>query len=138
MKPLFTTAVTSQGGPEAKIASKDGVIDLDVRKAKEMGGPGGHATNAEQLFAAGFATDFNTCLGIVIQKEGVNAGYPEVTANVSIGENSKGGYSLAAKLQVKIPDVDRETAEKLAKAADQICPYSNATRGNIEVELEVI
>ncbi|SDX42939.1 peroxiredoxin, Ohr subfamily [Marininema mesophilum] len=138
MKPLFTTAATSQGGRDGRVVSEDGVIDLDVRAPKEMGGPGGHATNPEQLFAAGYSTCFNSALNLVIRKERVSTGNPEVTANVSIGKDSDGGYGLAAKLQIKIPDVDRETAQKLVKEASKVCPYAKATRGNIEVEYEVL
>ncbi|SFS46401.1 organic hydroperoxide resistance protein [Marininema halotolerans] len=136
MKPLYTATVVAHGGREGKVKSEDGVIDLDLRMPKEMGGPGGEATNPEQLFAAGYAACFDSALGLVIRKERVKAGQTKVNAHVSIGKDDD-GYGLGVKLEVTIPDVDHDTAQKLVEAAHQVCPYSKATRGNIEVELEV-
>jgi Ohr subfamily peroxiredoxin len=101
-----------------------------------MGGPGG-ATNPEQLFAAGFAACFQSALGVVGRRGGVDTSASTVEADVSIGPIPGGAYGLAVAIRVTIPGVDEATARSLTEAAHQVCPYSNATRGNIDVTLEV-
>ncbi|GGD15805.1 organic hydroperoxide resistance protein [Nocardioides daphniae] len=137
MKPLYTaTAVSTGEGRNGHVETTDGLIVTDVRTPKEMGGEGG-ATNPEQLFAAGYAACFHSALKSVSKKEGADAGESEVVADVSIGDNGQGGFMLAVGLEVTMPKVEREVAEKLVEKAHQVCPYSNATRGNIEVTLTV-
>ncbi|WP_313405183.1 organic hydroperoxide resistance protein [Aeromicrobium sp.] len=137
MKPLYTASAVATGdGRNGHVESTDGILSTDVRSPKELGGAGG-ATNPEQLFAAGYAACFHSALRLVAQKSGANVTDSEVVADVSIGENGEGGFGLAVALEVTLPGVPREEAQKLVEAAHQVCPYSNATRGNIEVELTV-
>jgi lipoyl-dependent peroxiredoxin len=104
-----------------------------------MGGPeGGAGTNPEQLFAAGYAACFNGAMAVAAQRLKVGAEGSEVTAKVSIGRNGEGGFGLAVELLVKIPGLEREKAVEVVETAHQICPYSNATRGNVDVQLTVL
>ena len=137
MKPLYTASAVATGdGRNGHVESTDGILSTDVRAPKELGGSGG-ATNPEQLFAAGYAACFHSALRVVAQKAGADVTDSEVVADVSIGENGEGGFGLAVALEVTLPGVSREDAQKLVEAAHQVCPYSNATRGNIDVELTV-
>jgi len=137
MTPIYTaTAVSTGDARNGHVQSSDGLIDADVRIPKEMGGAGG-ATNPEQLFAAGYAACFHSALKLVAGKAKVDMTDSEVVADVSIGENGQGGFGLAVQLEVTIPGADAATAQQLAEQAHQVCPYSNATRGNIEVQLTV-
>ncbi|MET8521479.1 organic hydroperoxide resistance protein [Nocardioides sp. NPDC023903] len=138
MTPIYTaTAVSTGDARNGHVQSSDGLIDADVRIPKEMGGAGG-ATNPEQLFAAGYAACFHSALKLVAGKAKVDMTDSEVVADVSIGENGQGGFGLAVQLEVTIPGADAATAQQLAEQAHQVCPYSNATRGNIEVKLTVV
>ena len=101
-----------------------------------MGGPGG-AANPEMLFAAGYAACFHSALKVVARQEKVGADGSEVAASVGIGPLDNGGFGLTVELRVSVPDLDRDTAEKLVARAHEVCPYSNATRGNIPVTLTV-
>lgn len=132
IKPLYTARATATGGRAGHAVSDDGILDVDLRPPKEMGGPGG-ATNPEQLFAAGYAACFQSALGAVGRREHVDTSNSLVEADVSIGTIGGGGYGLAVTLRVTIPGADPAQA----RAAHQVCPYSNATRGNIEITLEV-
>jgi len=136
VKPLYTASATARGGRAGHVVSADGILDLDMRPPAEMGGPGG-ATNPEELFAAGYAACFQSALGVVGRRQGVDTAESTVEADVTIGTIGGGGYGLAVTLRVSIPDVDTRTVQELAEAAHAVCPYSNATRGNIEVTLEV-
>jgi osmotically inducible protein OsmC len=138
IEKLYTAHATATGGRNGNIKSSDDVLNLEVRTPKELGGQGGTYTNPEQLFAAGYAACFDSALNLVISMGKVKTGTTTVTADVSIGKNGNGGFGLAVKLSVSIPDVDRETAHQLLEKAHQVCPYSNATRNNIEVELELV
>ncbi len=134
---LYTAVVTASGdGRNGHVRSTDGIIDQDVRIPQEMGGAGG-ATNPEQLFAAGYAACFHSALKAVSQQSGVKPTDSAVTAEVGIGPNGAGGFGLAVTLHVELGGVSQEEAEKAVELAHQVCPYSNATRGNIEVKLEV-
>jgi osmotically inducible protein OsmC len=135
VKPLYTASATARGGRAGHVVSADGILDLDMRPPAEMGGPGG-ATNPEELFAAGYAACFQSALGVVGRRQGVDTAESTVEADVTIGTIGGGGYGLAVTLRVSIPDVDTRTVQELAEAAHAVCPYSNATRGNIEVTLE--
>lgn len=134
--PLYTADATATGGRAGHARSDDGILDVDLRPPVEMGGPGG-ATNPEQLFAAGFAACFQSALGVVGRRQKVDTETSTVRAQVSIGTTGGGGYGLSVRLQVSIPGVDPDAARALAEAAHLVCPYSNATRGNIEVTLDV-
>jgi lipoyl-dependent peroxiredoxin len=135
-RPLYTAKASAIGGRSGHVVSDDGILDLDTRPPKEMGGPGG-ATNPEQLFAAGYAACFQNALGVVGRRAKVDTSASTVEADVSIGPVPGGAYGLAVTLRVTIPGVEPATARSLTEAAHQVCPYSNATRGNIDVTVEV-
>ena len=136
MKILYTAEATATGdGRDGKVRSSDGLIDTAVAVPAEMGGAGG-ATNPEQLFAAGYAACFHSALRVVARRAKADVDGSTVTARVGIGPDG-GGYGLAVTLRVGLPGVERSAAEQLVAAAHQVCPYSNATRGNIDVTLEV-
>lgn len=131
-KPLYTARATATGGRAGHAVSDDGILDVNLQPPKEMGGPGG-ATNPEQLFAAGYAACFQGALGVVGRRQDVDTSESTVEADVTIGTVPGGGYGLAVAIRVAIPGVPAETVRELAEAAHQVCPYSNATRGNIDV-----
>jgi Ohr subfamily peroxiredoxin len=135
--PLYTAVATATHGRDGAVRSDDGTIDHKLSIPKGMGGPGGAGTNPEQLFAAGYAACFGGALGLVarMQKSPMKSG--EITAHVTIGKTEKGGYALAVELHGKLDGVSKEEAQKLLEAAHQVCPYSNATRGNVDVKLIV-
>jgi osmotically inducible protein OsmC len=134
---LYTAeAVAIGAGRAGEVRSSDGVIDEQLAIPKELGGPGGDATNPEQLFAAGYAACFNSAVALVARQAKVDLESSSVTAKVGIGPQG-GGFGLAVTLVVDLPGVDKPVAEDLVAKAHLVCPYSNATRGNIEVELQV-
>ena len=137
MKTLYTTNVTAKGGRNGQVKSENGVLDLEVRMPKGLGGANDDYTNPEMLFAAGYAACFDSALNLIISKSRIETGETSVAAKVSIGQNEDGGFGLAAELAVNIPGVSLEEAQELTEKAHQICPYSNATRNNIEVKLSV-
>ncbi|MEV6928557.1 organic hydroperoxide resistance protein [Dactylosporangium sp. NPDC051485] len=137
MQVLYTAEVTATGdGRNGHVASSDGLVDFDVATPKEMGGAGG-ATNPEQLFAAGFAACYHSALRVVARRAGASVEGSRVDARVGIGPNGAGGYGLEVWLTVSLPELEPGAAQQLADAAHQVCPYSNATRGNIDVHIEV-
>src|ERR1700712_852516 len=138
MNILYTASAAATGaGRDGHVQSTDGFIDADVRIPKEMGGAGG-ATNPEQLFAAGYAACFHSALKAVAGQEKADVTGTEVSASVSIGSIDNGGFGLAIELDVHAPNLDHDAALALVEKAHQVCPYSNATRGNIDVVLNVI
>ncbi|QXV66741.1 organic hydroperoxide resistance protein [Mucilaginibacter sp. 21P] len=137
MKTLYTAEATATGGRNGHVKSSNGVLDLEVRMPKALGGTSDDHTNPEQLFAAGYAACFDSALNLVIKQEKVSTGDTAVTAKVSIGQNDAGGFGLAVELDVNVSETELEKAKELVEKAHQICPYSNATRGNIEVKLAV-
>lgn len=137
MKTLYTTKVTATGGRNGHVKSDNGVLDLDVKMPKALGGANDDFANPEMLFAAGYSACFDSALNRVISLSKVQTGETTVTAEVSIGQIENGGFGLAVKLDVNIPGVSLEEAQSLTEKAHQICPYSNATRNNIEVKLSV-
>ena len=137
VKPLYTAEGTATGGRDGQATSSDGVLDLALRPPVEMGGPGG-GTNPEQLFAIGYAACFQSALGVVARRAKVEVEGSTVTGKVTIGTIGGGGFGLAVELEVHLPGVDAETARSLVEAAHEVCPYSNATRGNIEVTLSSV
>jgi Ohr subfamily peroxiredoxin len=138
MDALYTATATATGdGRNGHTASDDGQLDFDVRIPTAMGGPGG-ATNPEQLFAAGYAACFHSALKLVAAGEKADLAGSEVSASVSIGTLDSGGFGLAVELDVHAPQLDHDTALALAAKAHEVCPYSNATRGNVDVRLTVV
>ncbi|NMR34039.1 organic hydroperoxide resistance protein [Chryseobacterium aquaticum] len=137
MKTLYTTHVTAKGGRNGHVKSENGVLDLEVRMPKALGGSNDEFTNPEMLFAAGYSACFDSALNLVISKSKIQTGETSVEAKVSIGQIENGGFGLAAELAVNIPGVTLEEAQSLTEKAHEICPYSNATRNNMEVKLSV-
>jgi len=135
-KILYTARVTSTGGRGGRATSEDGVLDVALTAPTELGGPG-TGTNPEQLFAAGFSACFNSALGGVAKREGVDATGSTVSASVGFGPEGD-GYALAVELAVAIPGQDLGTVQRLAEAAHQVCPYSKATRGNVPVTITAV
>ncbi|MDP8078904.1 organic hydroperoxide resistance protein [Phocoenobacter skyensis] len=136
MKALYSTTVTATGGRNGNIKSDNGVLDLEVRMPKALGGQNDDFTNPEQLFAGGYAACFDSALNLVAQKSKVKID-STITATVSILANATGGFDLAVDLVADIQGVERKTAQQLLEKAHQVCPYSNATRGNIEVNISL-
>jgi len=132
-----TTAHASGDGRNGHVTSDDGLVDFDLRLPPQLGGAGG-ATNPEQLFAAGYAACFHSALRLVAGQRGLDTTDSEVSATVGIGTLDTGGFGLAVELDVHTPRVERAAAQGLVAAAHEVCPYSNATRGNIEVRLSVV
>ncbi|MGA6120940.1 organic hydroperoxide resistance protein [Sphingobacterium sp. UDSM-2020] len=137
MKNLYTIGAKATGGRNGHVKSENNVLDLEVRMPKALGGANDDYANPEMLFAAGYAACFDSALNLVIKQSKVQTGETTVTAKVSIGQLENGGFGLAAELQANIPGVSLEEAEVLTEKAHQVCPYSNATRGNIEVKISV-
>ncbi len=134
MKVIYTAEATVHGGRQGEARSSDGNLIVKLGTPKEMGGTG-EGTNPEQLFAVGYAACFQSALIRVAQREHVDASQSTITAKVGIGPSGQGGFGLEVELIVAIPDVDTATGEKILALAHQVCPYSNATRGNIPVKL---
>ncbi|MBA8815232.1 Ohr subfamily peroxiredoxin [Microbacterium halimionae] len=138
MDVLYTAeALATGGGRNGHVTTVDGIINSDVRVPKEMGGEGG-APNPELYFAAGYAACFHSALQSVARAQKVTLSDTSVGSRVQIGPNGEGGFQLAVQLEVVIPDMEHDKAQALADAAHQVCPYSNATRGNIEVTVTVV
>ncbi|MFJ6820467.1 organic hydroperoxide resistance protein [Streptomyces niveus] len=134
---LYTAVATAENGRDGRVSSDDGQLDVTVNPPKSMGGSGA-GTNPEQLFAAGYSACFQGALGVVARREKADISGSTVTARVSIGKTEAGGFGLEVELEASIPNVDPATAKDLLEKAHQVCPYSNATRGNIKVELSVV
>lgn len=137
MKILYTAEATSTGGRNGQVKSDNGVLDLQVRIPKAMGGANDEYTNPEQLFAAGYAACFDSALNHIIRLEKTQTGETSVTAKVSIGPLDNGAFGLEVALSVNISKIPIEEAQRLTELAHQVCPYSNATRNNINVSLFV-
>ena len=137
MNILYKTSATATGGRNGNVKSETESLDVAVRTPESLGGPKGDYLNPEILFAGGYAACFDSALNLVIKNKKVNTGITSTTAHVQLGKTEAGGFGLAVTLEVNIPGVDQETAQTLVETAHQVCPYSNATRGNIEVFLEV-
>ena len=135
MEPLYT-AVATANGREGRAVSSDGLLDVNLAAPTVLGGSGA-GTNPEQLFAAGYAACFASALGVVGRGAKVDTSEASVTAEVGIGKDET-GFGLSVVLRVELPDaIDQATGRTLVEQAHQVCPYSNATRGNIDVELVV-
>jgi lipoyl-dependent peroxiredoxin len=138
MEVLYTAEATATGGRKnGRAWSSDGAIDVQINPPKEVGGSG-EGTNPEQLFAAGYAACFDNALASVARIEKLTPGQTTVTALVSLAKHPEGGYGLEVELRATIPDLAREQAQDLLEKAHKRCPYSRATRGNIEVRLTLV
>ncbi|TWT16048.1 organic hydroperoxide resistance protein [Planomicrobium sp. CPCC 101079] len=138
MSALFTTSVLATGGRSGRVVSEDNIIDFQLVSPKELGGPGGDGTNPEQLFAAGYAACFDGALNLVIRKEKADVSSTSVKADVHfLKDEADNGYKIGVTLNVSVQGVEEEEARELVEKAHQVCPYSKATRGNIDVELKL-
>jgi osmotically inducible protein OsmC len=137
MKTLYTAHATAVGGRTGHVESAEGTLKVDLSLPREMGGKEGAAlgTNPEELFAAGYAACFGSALDYLAKQRKIETGEVTVTATVGIGPNDTGSFSLSVALDVFVPALDQTTAEALVADAHQVCPYSNAIRGNIDVAL---
>ena len=134
---LYRTTATATGGRDGKAATADGTLSVNLATPKELGGAGGQATNPEQLFAAGYSACFIGALKFVASQ--TKRKIPDdasITAHVGIGQ-IPGGFGLDIDLHISLPGLDQDDAQSLVDAAHQVCPYSNATRGNVDVRLHV-
>jgi len=134
-KRMYTANATAIGGRDGHAKSDDGVLDVRITPPKALGGKD-VGTNPEQLFAAGYAACFGSALSHVAKAQKVAIGEIKITARVTLGQVGQ-GFGLAVELEADLPDLPRDQALKLVETAHQVCPYSNATRGNIEVDLKV-
>ncbi|RRI02647.1 organic hydroperoxide resistance protein [Mesorhizobium tamadayense] len=137
MSALYTTQARVVGGRAGHVETSDGLLKLDLAMPKELGGQGG-ATNPEQLFAAGYGACFESAIRFVARKQKLPLEDAAVTATVSLYPNDQGGFRLGVALAAEIKGLDQTAAEALVSEAHQICPYSNAVRGNIDVALSTV
>jgi lipoyl-dependent peroxiredoxin len=137
MSSLYTAVATAIGdGRSGSARSDDGLLDVDFAVPQELGGKGG-ATNPEQLFAAGYAACFNSALRHVAAQRRLRLGETAITARVGIGPDDAGGFGLTVALSAALPNVEDDVAQELIEAAHAVCPYSKATRGNVDVTVEL-
>jgi len=136
---LYNTSARATGGRDGRSGTLDGAVDLALSTPKELGGAGGPGVNPEQLFATGYAACFLGAMKFVASQGGPKVpNDATVTSTVGIGPRSEGGFGLEVALAVSLPGLDRAAAEGLVAKAHQVCPYSNATRNNIDVKLTVV
>ncbi|MGF1689795.1 organic hydroperoxide resistance protein [Photobacterium kagoshimensis] len=135
MTTLYTTKATASSGRNGQVTTEDNMLDLALSYPKEMGGTG-EATNPEQLFAAGYSACFSNAIIHVAREMKIKLTQAPVTAEVGIGPNNAGGFALTVALAVVL-DLEEQQAQQLVKTAHQVCPYSNAVKGNIDVKLSV-
>lgn len=139
MKTLYKAVATTVGGRAGHVSSNDGVIDMKLELPSELGGNGGDHTNPEQLFAAGYSACFGSALEAVAKKHKVNLDDFEVTATIGIGNHpEEEGFLLEAELDIYLPGIEMDLAETLVEEAHELCPYSRATRDNIDVTLNLL
>lgn len=138
MKTMYTAVSTAKGGRAGSVKSDDGKVDIQLSVPKAMGGDNGNGTNPEQLFASGYAACYGSALQAVAEKEKVELGDFSVTANVSIGKTENDDFQLAVILDTYIPNIDVKKGEELVNKAHEVCPYSRATRDNIDVTLNLM
>jgi osmotically inducible protein OsmC len=136
---LYSTSARATGGRDGHSATLDGAVDVKLSTPKELGGGGGDGVNPEQLFATGYAACFIGAMKFVASQGGPKVpADTTVTSTVGIGPRSEGGFGLAIELAVSLPGVERGEAEALVAKAHEVCPYSNATRNNVDVKLSVV
>ncbi len=137
MKTVYTAEATAEGGRNGKVSSSDDSLDLGLSMPESLGGNGGEGTNPEQLFAAGYAACFQSAMDLVASKNGGDTEGSTVTASVDLVP-SRGAYELSVRLSVSLPEMDDEQSREMVERAHEVCPYSRATRDNVQVELEVV
>ena len=138
MAVSYQTSATSTGdGRSGHVRSVDGVIDTDLAVPKELGGPGGALPNPEEFFAAGYAACFHSALRSAARRRKITLTDDAVTVDVGIGPRDEGGFGLTVVIEAELPSVDQTTAGELLEQAHELCPYSNATRGNIPVTVNL-
>jgi osmotically inducible protein OsmC len=138
MEMLYETSATvTHEGRNGSVRTADGLLDVRLAMPKELGGAGG-ATNPEQLFACGYSACFTSAILKCARESKLKIGNPSVTAHVGLAKVPDGSFQLAATLDVALPDVSREDAEALARSAHGICPYSRATRNNVDVKIRLV
>lgn len=135
-KRLYTAIATATSGRDGRATSDDGLLDVALTPPRALGG-NGTGTNPEQLFAAGYAACFGSALSLIARQQKISTGPVSVTAQVSLGTVGQ-GFGIAVVLEVSIADLPRDQAQALVEQAHQVCPYSNATRGNVDVDLVVV
>src|ERR1044071_4656215 len=133
-KRLYTANATATGGRDGRVRTSDGLVDFALTMPRELGGSGAAGTNPEQLFAAGYSACFGSALMHVARMKKITTGPVQITAHVTIGPVGQ-AFGLAVELTASLPELPRDQAEALVHAAHQVCPYSNATRGNIVVDV---
>ena len=139
MQIIYTAEAVSTGGREGRSISSDKHLDVKLSTPKEMGGAGGEGTNPEQMFAAGYSACFIGAMKFVAGATNVKV--PDdasIKAEVGIGPNDKGGFGIAVTLNIALPGMDKAAAQTLVNKAHEVCPYSNATRGNVDVKLVLV
>ena len=137
-KILYTGVSTATGGRDGRAQSSDGVLNVQLTTPKELGGPGGAGTNPEQLFAAGYSACFIGAMKFVAGKQKIALpADSKITGNVGIGPIPT-GFALKVELQISVPGLDKAKVQEIVTAAHQVCPYSNATRGNVDVALTIV
>ena len=136
LEKILYTANATATNREGRVKSSDGNLDVALSIPKGLGGPGGSGTNPEQLFAGGYAACFGSALAHVARAKNIKTGPVHIHATVNIGPVGQ-GFGLSAELVAEIPELPRDQAQALLEAAHQVCPYSNATRGNIEVKISL-
>jgi lipoyl-dependent peroxiredoxin len=138
MQVLYTAEATAWGGREGRAASSDGNLDVQLVVPKELGGPGGSGTNPEQLFATGYAGCFHSALKLVAKAEKVDVSESAVTVKVGLGHREGVGFALAVEIDAELPGLDRDVAQSLVDKAHEVCPFSHATRNNVEAVVRVV
>jgi Ohr subfamily peroxiredoxin len=139
MSVLYKATAASTGGRDGRAISSDNALDVKLTTPRELGGNGAAGTNPEQLFAAGYSACFLSAMKFVAgqRKQAVPAD-TKVTADVGVGPNDNGGFALDVELRISLPGLDAAAAQELVDAAHQVCPYSNATRGNVDVRVKLV
>lgn len=130
-------AGATSSGREGKITSEDHHLELDLSVPKKLGGKGGEGTNPEQLFAAGYAACFSSAVSLIARQQKLNSGDFTIIGRVGLGRSDEGKYGLAVELEGRFPDLSEAQSLEVMRAAHEVCPYSNAIRGNVEVKLSV-
>lgn len=139
VKVLYSTKATANGGRDGRAKTADGKLDLKLDTPKELGGGGGAGTNPEQLFASGYSACFLGAMKFVASQGGPKVpAETTVTATIGIGPRSEGGFGITAALDISLPGLAKPDAEALVAKAHQVCPYSNATRNNVDVKVTVV
>ena len=137
-KVLYVAHATATGGRDGRATSSDNVLDVKLTTPRELGGAGGEGTNPEQLFAAGYSACFLGALKLVASREKVNLpAETSIEGSVGIGPIPQ-GFGIEVELKISVPGLERDRAQELVEKAHQVCPYSNATRGNVDVTLTVV